>query len=61
MSNADRSEARVSLSDQEKGIIFGVLLGTFLGLAIDALKQPVSSPEGVVARVTKGRQPANRY
>jgi hypothetical protein len=61
MNTAESAPVRVGLTDQEKGIIFGVVLGTFLSLFIDALKRQVTTPVEVITRVTEGRQSAYRY
>ena len=61
MSEVDRAQVRSGLTDQEKGIIFGVLLGTLLGQFIAALQKKATQESGEITRVTEGRQSAYRY
>jgi hypothetical protein len=60
MAVMDHAERHTKLTEQEKGIIFGVLLGTLLGQFISAI-QKQSVQVGEVAHVLKSGQPAGRY
>ena len=61
MSEVDRAQGRIGMTDQERGIIFGVLLGTLLGQFISALQRQTTQDSGGITRVTEGRQSAYRY
>ena len=61
MSEVDRAHNRIGITDQEKGIIFGVLLGTLIGQFIAALQRQITQEPGGITRVTEGRQSAYRY
>ena len=61
MNEVDRAQVRIGMSDQEKGIIFGVLLGTLLSQFISAIQKQIPQESGGITRVTEGRQSAYRY
>jgi len=50
-----REKPHIGLTDQEKGIIFGVCLGTFIGQFIFAIIKQVNTVTKVTRDVGKGR------
>lgn len=55
MKQGDTPVRRERLSEQEKGIIFGIVLGTVISLFVEAFKGSIMPPAGGVTRVNKSR------
>ena len=57
MKAADQLYLDKPMTDQEKGIIFGIALGTVLSFFLSPLFRSIQEPTGVAHRVSQSRQP----